>query len=255
MRALKQHVGVAIAVTLAAADPYGAEVRNALAAMNASPYPYCSDNELTYFRHILFNSRYLREGGRMAGGRIDCSTTLGRNELPQERFKPIYSGEDGFRVYWDLAPFRTNSHATSVLQAGTSYVDMAMDMSGEALLLPGVSLKVSLRHVLGQRANPSSDENGTIFREDGYRRVGNMLSATRCSTRYPNCVTGAISVTDAFRMGRPMFGVCMASAGLAGGALGSSESLAATATGLRSNNCAGPFAEMNCAWFTSLWWI
>src|SRR5580658_8088647 len=88
--------------SLAAADAYGADVRKSLAAMNASPFPYCSDSELTYFRHILLNSRYLREGGRMTGGRIDCSTTLARNELPQEHFKPIYMGGDGFQVYWDL---------------------------------------------------------------------------------------------------------------------------------------------------------
>jgi sensor c-di-GMP phosphodiesterase-like protein len=93
--------------SLAATDAYAADVRKSLAAMNASPFPYCSDSELTYFRHILLNSRYLREGGRMTGGRIDCSTTLARSELPLEQFKPVYAGGDGFQVYWDLPPFRT----------------------------------------------------------------------------------------------------------------------------------------------------
>lgn len=204
---------------LAAADAYGADVRQALSAMNASPYPYCSDNELTYFRHILIHSRYLRECGRMAGGRIDCSTTLGRNELPKERFKPIYSGEDGFRVYWNPSPFRIGNQTTSILQAGTSYVDLAIDMNAESLP-PGVSEKVSLRNIPDQSARSSSGGNGTVFGEDGYRRVGNMLSATRCSTRYPHCVTVAISIADVFRMGRPMFAVCMAGLGLAGGVLG-----------------------------------
>ena len=210
--------------SLAAVDAYEADVRKALAAMNASPYPYCSDSELTYFRHILFQSRYLREGGRMNGGRIDCSTTLGRNELPQERFKPIYTGADGFQVYWDLAPFRTGGEATSVLQAGASYVDTTMHMRSQDLPR-GASLKVALRELQGQPANPSMSGNGTVFREDGFRRVGGMLSATRCSTRYPSCVTAAISVADAFRMGRPMFAVCMALMGFAGGVLGFLRSL------------------------------
>ncbi len=210
---------------LAAADGYAADARNALAAMNASPFPHCSDSELTYFRHIFFNSRYLREGGRMAGGQIDCSTTLGRNELPRDRFKPIYLSEDGFRIYWNLPPFRSANQATAVLQAGTAYVDLAMDMSSEALP-PGASLKTSLRHLPGQSASPSSGGNGPVFREDGYRRVGGMLSATRCSASNPECVTAAISVANAYRMGRPMFAVCMALMGLAGGLRGFLASLA-----------------------------
>jgi sensor c-di-GMP phosphodiesterase-like protein len=201
------------------ADAYGADERKALAAMNASPYPYCPESDLTYFRQILFHSGYLREGGRMAGGRIDCSTTLGRKDLPQNRFKLIYSGEDGFRVYGDLAPFRIGNQTTSVLQEGTSYVNMPMHMS-EGGLPPGASLKMTLRDDHGHRVNPSIDGDGTVFTEDGYRRVDGILFATRCSTRYPHCVTGEISVADAFRMGRPMFAACMPLMGLAGGGLG-----------------------------------
>ena len=203
---------------LAAADDYGADVRNALAAMNASPYPYCSDFELTYFRHILFSSRYLREGGRMSGGRIDCSTTLGRNELPQEDFKPVYAGEDGFKVYWDLAPFRNGGEPTTALQTGSSYVNMTMHMPSEGLP-PGVSMKVTLRNLDRQPADPSRAGNGTALAEDGFKRVGGMLSATRCSTQFRHCVTVAISLSDVFRMGRPMFAVCMALMGLAAAGL------------------------------------
>lgn len=210
--------------SLTVADAYGAEARKALASMNASPYPYCSASELTYFRHILFDSHHLREGGRMAGGRIDCSTTLGHDELPQERFKPIFSGSDGVRVYWDLAPFRTGGEATAVLQSGSSYVDLAMQMRSRDLP-PGASLTVTLRGFPAQPANPLMDESGAPFREDGFRRVGNMLSATSCSARYPHCVTAAISVADAFRMGRPMFAVCIALLALAVGGLGLFQSI------------------------------
>jgi sensor c-di-GMP phosphodiesterase-like protein len=207
------------------ADAYSADVRKALATMNASPYPYCSDSELTYFRHILFDSRYLREGGRMTGGRIDCSTTLGRNELPKEQFKPTFSESDGIDVYWNLAPFRTRGERTTVLQSGASYVDMSMQMRGENLPA-GASLRVALRGLSAQQMNSPMDGNGKSFREDGFRRVGNMLSATNCSVRYPHCVTAAISETDAFRMGRPMFAVCIALLALAGGGLGFFQSLA-----------------------------
>jgi sensor c-di-GMP phosphodiesterase-like protein len=205
--------------SLAAADAYGADVREALATMNASSYPYCSDSELTYFRHILLRSQYLREGGRMTGGRIDCSTTLARSELPQERFKPVYAGEDGFQVYWDLPPFRTGTERSSVLQVGRSYVNSVIQLRNEGLPSE-VTLKVALRNLAGEPANRSKPGNGTAFTEDGFRHMGDILSATHCSTNFRHCVTASISLTDAFRMGRPMFAVCMALAGLGAGVLG-----------------------------------
>jgi sensor c-di-GMP phosphodiesterase-like protein len=211
--------------SLEAADAYGTDVRKSLAAMNASPFPYCSDSELTYFRHILFNSRYLREGGRMTGGRIDCSTTLARNELPVEQFKPVYAGGDGFQAYWDLAPFRTGNEATSVLQAGRAYVNVAVQMRSENLP-SAVSVKLTLRNLHGQPANLSPTGNDMAFTEDGFKREGGMLFATRCSTHFRHCVTASISLTDAFRMGRSMFAVCMALAGLGAGGLGLFGSLA-----------------------------
>lgn len=204
--------------SLAAADIQMADARNVLAAMNASPYRYCSDAELTYFRQILFRSVYQREGGRMAAdGHIDCSTMLGRKALPQERFKSIDTDKDGSRVYWNLAPFRTSRQATSVLQAGTSYVDGAMQTRSEGLP-PGASMMLTLIDGHGQSINPSA--NGMSFTTDGYRKVDGKLSDTRCLALYPYCVTTGIAVVDVFHMGQPIFATCMALMGLIGWLLG-----------------------------------
>ena len=200
--------------SLAAADADTAVARDALAAMNASPYAYCSDAELTYFRHILFRSVYLREGGRMgADGRIDCSTTLGRDALPQERFKAVDTERDGSRVYWNLAPFRTSKEATSVLQEGTSYVDGAMQTHSEGLP-PGASMTLTLRDVHGQSINLSA--TGVSFVKNGYRSVDGILSDTRCSVHDPYCVTGSIPEVEAFHLGRSMFAACMTLMGVVG---------------------------------------
>lgn len=205
--------------SLVAADVYGDDVRKALAAMNHSPFPYCSDQELTYFRHILFQSRFLREGGRISDGRIDCSTTMGREELPKEHYNPVFAGEDGFRVYWDLAPFRSGGEATTVSQTGSSYVDMTMSVSREDLP-PGVSLNVTLRKFHIQSDHLSNQGNDSASTENGYRRVDGMLSATRCSNRYAHCLTAAIAVAQVYRMGRPLIAACMALGALVGGGLG-----------------------------------
>jgi len=41
------------------------ESRTLLDAMNASPYPYCSDAELAYFRELIYDAVSLRDAGRM----------------------------------------------------------------------------------------------------------------------------------------------------------------------------------------------
>ena len=215
--------------SLVAADADTADVRAVLATMNASPYPYCSDAELTYFRHVLFRSANLREGGRMdADGRIDCSTTLGREALPQERFKSIVTDKDGSRVYWNLAPFRISQQVSSVLQAGTAYVDGAMQVHSEGLP-PGASMTLSLRDVQGRSIDPAANNpsaKGLSYTTEGYRNVDGRLSDTRCSAVYPYCVTGEIAVADAFHMGRSMFAACMNLMGLVGVVLGLSWTFA-----------------------------
>ena len=59
--------------------------------MSSSPYPYCSEAEIAYFRKLLFQTDYLRDGGRMRDGTIDCSATLGKAELPREPMKPAFT--------------------------------------------------------------------------------------------------------------------------------------------------------------------
>ena len=60
-----------------------AESRAILATMNTSPYDFCSDAEIEYFRQLIFQSQFLKAAGRMRDGRIECSTTSGRSDLAE----------------------------------------------------------------------------------------------------------------------------------------------------------------------------
>src|SRR5579863_3512809 len=54
-----------------------AESRAILATMNSSPYAFCSEPEIEYFRQLIFQAQFLKAAGRMQNGKIDCSTTAG----------------------------------------------------------------------------------------------------------------------------------------------------------------------------------
>ena len=65
---------------LADAATSSAESRAVLSRMNTSPYPACSDSEIAFFRQARLPVAYLKAGGRIRNGRIECSTTLGRTD-------------------------------------------------------------------------------------------------------------------------------------------------------------------------------
>jgi sensor c-di-GMP phosphodiesterase-like protein len=79
---------------------------------------------------------------------------------------------------------------------------------------------VTLRKFHFQPNAPSNNGDNTAFTDNAYRRIGGKLFATRCSNRYPHCLTAAITVAQVYRMGRPLFAAFMALGALAGGGLG-----------------------------------
>jgi sensor c-di-GMP phosphodiesterase-like protein len=90
--------------------------------MNASPFPRCSDAEINYFSKLIFESQYLKAGGRMHDGKIECSTSLGRATQTQVQYKPDIFQRDGTRLYRNLAPFRVGNETVIAIQLADSYI-------------------------------------------------------------------------------------------------------------------------------------
>ncbi|CAN7271361.1 EAL domain-containing protein [Phyllobacterium sp. LjRoot231] len=53
-----------------------------LTVINTSPYPFCSDKEITYLRDVLFGTRYLKDMGRVRDGFFHCSAVFGNGKKP-----------------------------------------------------------------------------------------------------------------------------------------------------------------------------
>ncbi len=203
---------------LAVADSHADDARKALDDMNASPYPYCSHQELTFFRLILAQWQYPREGGRIRDGQIECSTILGRRNLPQEKVVPRYATPDGLLVYWDLGPLRLGNRPSLVLQQGRSFVVLSAQVPNDSL--PAESrLHLTLLDPMGQPLNRTDPMDGTFDATGVSWRQGGLYG-TRCSTRYLQCVTAELSTRSALRLGKPLFLVSSPLMGLCGAVLG-----------------------------------
>src|ERR1039457_2546787 len=80
------------------------EARSLLDTLRHSANPACSDTDLSHLRDLVFGSDYLKDAGRIRGGRIECSATGGRPSRPISEFKAGKALADGSVIYSNLAP-------------------------------------------------------------------------------------------------------------------------------------------------------
>jgi sensor c-di-GMP phosphodiesterase-like protein len=214
--------------TIAEADASSLESRVVLAKMNASPYAYCSDAEISYMRGVLFQSEYLKEAGRMRAGKIDCSATLGRLDRPIQEPAPDFLQTDGTRVYKKFPPFRVGELTVLALQSGNAYVVFSpfLETHRAAPPMHYISTASDDPNVqAGVLLGTTPQAERKILTRDAAVQLNGSLYATRCSTRYFNCMTDWMTVPDALQAGRRQVGEAMILGCLAGALLGLALSL------------------------------
>lgn len=182
-----------------------AESRRVLAKLNGSPYSFCSDAEIGYFRKLVFQSRYLKEAGRMRAGRIDCSTTLGRSAHSQTEFKPDFTQRDGTLVYRDLDPFRIDQQTVIAVQLGDSYI-VYSPYNSNVPAAPSMHYTVTDVDAptmqMGRLVGDFPDITGAVLTTEGRAQVGNSLYATRCTPDHVLCMTTFMSIPEAMWVNR-----------------------------------------------------
>ena len=209
-------------------DAASAAARAMLATMRASPYPFCSDEEIAYFRTRLFATDEVRDAGRIRGGEIVCSTTLGRLKRPFKLPRQDFSQPDGTKVYWNLPPFQISQQGVVSLALGDSYV-----IFGAHDQLPAESFGARYTiAVVGSSDQPFACANGKWSQtedqtrtRDGQGRRGDSLYATRCSSRYFNCVSATMTISTILQAEQGHLLASTFLGGLAGASLGLACSL------------------------------
>jgi sensor c-di-GMP phosphodiesterase-like protein len=183
-------------------DASSAEARSLLATLKKSPYPFCSDDEIAYFRDMVFRSDFLKDAGRIHGGRIDCSATAGRPARLIGQFKPSPPQQDGTIAYSNLVPIRDDSLKRAGLQLGNAFVIFGSHVPASLGPVPmhlTVTTKDAASQQTGDPPSAAPSGNGPNLTADGTVRLGDTFYATRCSTLYFNCVTASASVSEALQ--------------------------------------------------------
>ena len=129
------------------------EARSALDTLGHSANPTCSDADLGNLRDLVFGSDYLKDAGRIRGGKIECSATAGRPERPISEFKRGKAQADGTIIYGNLAPARDQNLRRTGIQRGNVFV-----VFGSHLPELGGRLPIRLATEPYQAGTPASRE-------------------------------------------------------------------------------------------------
>jgi len=198
-------------------DASSKEARDLLGILKKSPYPFCSDSQIAYFRELVFRSEYLKDVGRIRDGKIECSATAGHPVRAIGQFKGGSLQTDGTIAYSNLVPLEDDTLKRDGLQFGDNFVVFGSHMPTSVGSFPmhlAINMKGSAGHVSDVPA--SSEFREPDLTHDGIVRVGGTLYATRCSALHMNCVTSSASVSDCLRGEIGQVGACIILGGLAG---------------------------------------
>jgi sensor c-di-GMP phosphodiesterase-like protein len=207
----------------AEADIRLTEASAVLTAMKDSSSSPCSTAELTYFRALIFNAKYLKDAGRMSDGKIDCSASLARPLQPLAQARADINLNGDVKIYKDLALYQSEGLAVFTLQWDGFYV----------VLIP-----YTQTHKMAEPYHYSETvrnaDNGQVYwlldapppvmtaslSRNGFSRAGNSLYATRCSRMFSNCITAYVSIPEALLADHTQFRIYIALGGLTGAVIG-----------------------------------
>jgi sensor c-di-GMP phosphodiesterase-like protein len=194
-----------------------------LTSMAAAGLPACSDAEITYMHHLLFQSEFLKDGGRMSGGRVECDALFRPWELSQRVFKPDFRLKDGTEVYTDIRMVQGDPEARVGVQRGGFFVSF---LHWRPDRLGNLPLNFTLTEVDDTRRQPGwlhgekPKAAPAVLARDGWARVGDTLYVTHCSPHYFNCFTAFVDTNAVLDAQTRQSATCTALGGMAGGFIG-----------------------------------
>lgn len=197
-----------------------AEVRSALAAVDASPYHSCSTAGIKYFRALIFQSEFLQDAGWMHDdGQIECSAALGRMAQPNLAATPDFFQQDGTQIYKSLAPYRNSSLTAITLQRGKSFV-VFVPQTRMYIQPPPMHFTQTVTDSPTQKLGPEFGEplqaDRSILITEGKVWSGDRLYATRCSIAYFTCLTAFTTLPEIVQANRTKFTGCIVICGMLG---------------------------------------
>jgi sensor c-di-GMP phosphodiesterase-like protein len=193
-----------------------ADAHSVLNTLKSLRYSPCSDSEISAFRELVFHSAYVKDAGRIRGGKIDCSATEGHPARSAETLQQGIRQEDGAIAYRDSASDDGSGSEREILQLGSAFVEIETSPPPNLALAP-IHLTMTMQDAVAPQRGAAEKAAGALYRTtDGIGYLGDLLYATRCSAHPFNCITATTSVHATLQGDSNMLAYSAVGGGLAG---------------------------------------
>jgi len=187
------------------AETFTDEINATLNAVNASPYEFCSDEDIARLRTLVFHGHLVKDIGRVRNGRLYCTSIYGRFPQPILKDKPDIEMRSGRSVWLNRPLLSAPGMRGDITQWGEADFVAARDAFGHLREAP-MTYTTTLTNrdanlVLPTAGDPLVLTNAEVFNERELFRNDSFYVA-RCSARYAPCMVAGISLRDAWLLNR-----------------------------------------------------
>ena len=205
------------------AETYNNEIVSTLDAVNASPFPFCSDPDIDRLRTLVFRGHLVKEIGRVRNNFTYCSSVTGRFAHPIPESKPDIVLRTG-RSIWLHSPLITvPGMYGDITQSGEATFVAAQNAFGQLREWPMLYTTTLTNRVTNQVVRTAGDplvlSNAEVLSEKEVLK-GDTLYLTRCSAKYAPCMIAGITLRDAWRLNTAVIDGFVVLGALAGVMLG-----------------------------------
>jgi sensor c-di-GMP phosphodiesterase-like protein len=184
------------------AEAFNTEINSTLDAVNASPFPFCSDEDIARLRTLIFHGHLVRVIGRVRNGRLYCTSMTGLLEHPLLLTKPDIVTPSGRSIWLHVPLTSVPGMYGDVTQSGeanfVASVDTFAHLHEEPMTYTTTLTNRETRQVLRTAGDPLHLTNAEILAEKSVIR-GNVFYIARCSAQFAPCMVVGITLRDAWR--------------------------------------------------------
>ena len=184
------------------AEGFSNEINTTLDAVNASPFPFCSDADIDRLRTLVFHGHVVKVIGRVRDGRLYCTSMNGRVEHPPERTKPDIVTPSGRRVWLNVPLVSVPGMVGDITESGeanfVASTETFSHLREDPMTYTTTLTNRETRAVLRTAGEPLQMTNAEILGEREVIR-GNSFYLARCSNQFAPCMVVGITLRNAWR--------------------------------------------------------
>jgi sensor c-di-GMP phosphodiesterase-like protein len=204
------------------AETFTNEINTTLDAVNASPYAFCSDEDIARLRTLVFQGHLVKDIGRVRNGIVYCTSMNGRFAQPVVKDKPDIVTRSGRSVWLNRPLLSAPGMSGDITQSGEADFVAARYAFGHLREAPMTYTTTltnrAANQVLRTAGDPLALTNAEVFNERELIR-NNIFYVSRCSAVYAPCMVGGISLRDAWQLNNAVIAGFVGLGTLAGFAL------------------------------------